>query len=147
MSRNGCDERNASVDAERLQRLRDELARPPFHEILKPIAHSVDDSTGEIAIGVPYQPCFSRSPAVEEYHGGVIAALIDIAGHAAAAVHVGHMAPTIDLRIDYLRIAPGVELIARARISKAGRTWIFVDVDVHAADKLVATGRGTFSAA
>ena len=31
--------------------------------------------------------------------------LIDLAGHAAVAVKIGRMAPTIDLRIDYMRPA------------------------------------------
>ncbi len=56
------------------------------------------------------------------------------------------MTPTIDLRIDYLRAADGGDLIARAKLLKAGRTIARVDVTVEdSKGRLVAVGRGTFS--
>ncbi len=82
------------------------------------------------------------------YHGGVVAALIDLAGHAAVAVKIGRMAPTIDLRIDYLRPSEGSDLIARARLPKAGRTVARVDIEVvDTQGRLIAVGRGSFSTA
>ena len=58
--------------------------------------------------------------ARQAFHGGVIATLIDLAGHAVVAVKIGKIAPTIDLRIDYLRPSTGESIIARARLLKAG---------------------------
>jgi uncharacterized protein (TIGR00369 family) len=76
------------------------------------------------------------------------ASLIDLAGHAAVAVKIGRKAPTIDLRIDYLRPAEGDSLIAHAKLLKAGRTVARVDIDVRdTQDRTVALGRGTFSTA
>jgi uncharacterized protein (TIGR00369 family) len=76
----------------------------------------------------------------------VIASLIDIAGHAAIAAKLQHGVPTIDLRIDYLRMAAGRELRAAAALLKLGRTVGVVDVRVtDDQGKLVAAGRGTFS--
>ncbi len=63
-------------------------------------------------------------------------------------VRIGKMAPTIDLRIDYLRAAGEVDLTATARIVRAGRTVAIVDIEVTDPDaRLVAIGRGAFSTA
>lgn len=126
-------------------RLEEEMRRPPFHAVLAPQAHEVDTETGEVVIRLAYRPEFSKDPVAGGYHGGVIAALIDLAGHAAVATHIGRPAPTIDLRIDYLRPAPGVTLLARARVLRAGRSVARADVDVVADGVTVAVGRGTFS--
>jgi len=131
--------------ADALARLEEEMRRPPFHAVLAPQAHAVDPETGEVVIRLPFDPQFGRDPVNVGFHGGVIASLIDLAGHAAVAVKVGKPTPTIDLRIDYLRPAPGVTLEARARVLRAGRAIARADVDVLADGVLVAVGRGTFS--
>jgi uncharacterized protein (TIGR00369 family) len=77
-----------------------------------------------------------------------LSTLIDLAGHAAVAVKIGKMAPTIDLRIDYLRPSIGESIVARARLLKVGRLLARVDVDVtDAQGRLIAVGRGSFSTA
>ena len=129
-----------------LDRLRAELAHPPFHSILAPEALEADPETGTVVIRLPYQPVFGRAGNSPQVHGGVIAALIDLAGHAAVAVQIGRMAPTIDLRIDYLRPAPAVDLLAIARTLKVGRAVARVDIEIRDTDgKVTAVGRGTFS--
>jgi uncharacterized protein (TIGR00369 family) len=133
-----------SADAA-LARLEEEMRRPPLHAFLAPRAHAVDSVSGEVVIRLPFRQEFGRDPVEVGFHGGILAALIDLAGHAAVAVRIGKPAPTIDLRIDYLRPAPGVELEARARVLRAGRLIGRADVDVFADGVLVAVGRGTFS--
>jgi uncharacterized protein (TIGR00369 family) len=129
-----------------LARLREELAHPPFHSVLQPQAVSADPDSGTVVIRLPYQPIFGRAGNSPDVHGGVIAALIDLAGHAAVAVQIGRMAPTIDLRIDYLRPAPAQDLTATARTLKVGKAVSRVDIEVLDADgKLCAAGRGAFS--
>jgi uncharacterized protein (TIGR00369 family) len=130
---------------EAFARLEEEMRRPPFHAVLAPQAHEIDAETGEVVIRLAYRPEFGRDPVAGGYHGGVIATLIDLAGHAAVATHIGRPAPTIDLRIDYLRPAPGVTLLARARVLRAGRSVARADIDVIADGVVVAVGRGTFS--
>lgn len=134
---------NAMNDA--FERLQKEMQRPPFHSILVPEAHEVNMETGEVVIRLPFRPEFAMDPLTRNYHGGVISALIDVAGHAAVAVKIGRHAPTIDLRIDFLRPAPGVTLWARARVLRAGRAIARADIEVTAGDTIVAVGRGTFS--
>jgi uncharacterized protein (TIGR00369 family) len=129
-----------------LERLREEMERPPFHRLLQPRALDADPETGTVMIAMAYRDELARAPGEKSFHGGVIATLIDLAGHAAVAVKIGRMAPTIDLRIDYLRPSSGEDVIARARLIKAGRTVGRVDVEVSDTQgRLIAIGRGSFS--
>lgn len=126
-------------------RLVEEMQRPPFHDFLRPSARHVDPERSEVVIHLPFRAEFRRDPVEDGYHGGIIAALIDLAGHAAIATLTGRPAPTVDLRIDYLRPAPGVELVALAKVLRAGRSVGRADITVIANGKTVAVGRGTFS--
>lgn len=131
-----------------LERLQFELANPPYHAFLRPEAVAVDAEAGRVEIRLPFRPEFQRVPDRPEYHGGVIAGLIDLTAHAAIAVKIGHMAPTVDLRIDYLRGASGTDLLATGTVRRAGRTLAVVDVEVASSDgKLIALGRGLLSTA
>jgi len=140
----------ASTISERspLDRLRDEMERPPYHGFLRPRPERVDDATGAVTITLPFRPEFRRAPDAPGYHGGVIAGLIDLAAHAAVAVRVGRMVPTIDLRIDYLRVALDGDLSATASVRRTGRTLAVSDVEITDSEaRLVALGRGLFSTA
>lgn len=84
-------------------------------------------------------------------HGGVISSLIDSAAGGAvrsireAAEMKARPHATSDLHVVYLSPASGGELIAAAKVVKAGRTAIFTEVDVVTdAGKLVARGMVTF---
>jgi uncharacterized protein (TIGR00369 family) len=131
-----------------LARLREELEGPPFHHLLRPEPIDADPESGTVTIKLSFQPQLARAKGDNAFHGGVVATLIDLAGHAAVAVKIGRMAPTIDLRIDYIRPAEADALIAHAKLLKAGRTVARVDIDVRdSRDRTVALGRGTFSTA
>jgi uncharacterized protein (TIGR00369 family) len=128
-----------------LTRLRTELARCPFHDFLQPEAVSADDE-GTVLVRLAFRREFRLAPDSDLFHGGVLAALVDITGHAAVAVRVGRVAPTIDLRIDYLGAAVGTELFATGRVLRAGSSIGRADVDVVGPDgRTVVCGRGTFS--
>jgi uncharacterized protein (TIGR00369 family) len=131
-----------------LERLRFELAHPPYHAFLRPEAVSADQEAGTVEILLRFRPEFQRVPDKPEYHGGIIAGLIDLTAHAAAAVKVGRMAPNIDLRIDYLRLASATNLRSKGTVRRAGRTLAVVDVEVFNDDgKHIALGRGLLSVA
>ena len=92
------------------------------------------------------RPELERRPGTRQFHGGPIAAFIDITGDFAIGMLVGGGVPTINLRTDYLRPAIGDALTAVARVRRTGKTAAVVDIDV--ADdqgKLVAIGRGAYS--
>ena len=58
------------------------------------------------------------------------------------------MAPTIDLRIDYLSPSAGESIVARARLRKAGSMLARVDIDVTDTEgRLIALARRSFSTA
>jgi len=125
--------------------VREKLGTPPFHHWLRPELVSADADAG-VVVRLSLRDDFRRHPERPEIHGGVIAALIDIAGHHAMAAKLGIGVPTVDLRIDYLRAASGKELRAEAVILKLGRKLSVVDIRVlDDAARLVAAGRGTFS--
>ena len=87
-----------------------------------------------------------RRPGTRQFHGGPIAALIDIAGDFAVGMLVGGGVPTMNFRTDYLRPAIGEALTALARVRRAGRTTTIVDIEVFDDErKLVALGRGAYS--
>jgi uncharacterized protein (TIGR00369 family) len=134
------------TEPDAMARLRAEMERPPYHAVLRPQPVSVDAQAGTVTIRLPYREEFRRAPDAPGYHGGVIAALIDLAGHAAVAVTVGRMVPTIDLRIDFLRAPAGGDLTARGKLLRAGRSIARADVEItDDADNVVAVGRGTYS--
>lgn len=129
-----------------LERLKVEMARAPYHAFLQPDPLSVDEAAGLVSILFRARPEFRRAHDSEDWHGGVIAALCDIAAHAAVAVRLGDMAPTIDLRIDYLAPARG-DLIAKGKLLRLGRSIGRADVEItDPSGKLVAVGRAVFSA-
>lgn len=129
-----------------LERLKVEMARAPYHAFLQPDPVSVDETAGEVSVLFRAREEFRRAHDSDDWHGGVIAALCDIAAHAAVAVRLGDMAPTIDLRIDYLAPARG-DLLAKGKLLRLGRSIGRADVEItDPSGKLVAVGRAVFSA-
>lgn len=130
------------MPADHLERLKAELARPPFHAWLQPEA--VSATTDGVTIRLPVRADMAGGTNPTFVHGGIVAALIDIAGYAAACA-TGRTTPTIGLQIDYLRPAVGDHLCAIATVRQTSRRMARVDVEVSASDKVVALGRGTFA--
>jgi uncharacterized protein (TIGR00369 family) len=120
----------------------------PYHQFLKLTVVSVDEERGDVTLKLPFRQDFSRSAEVPQVHGGITAALIDIAGDYAIAVKIDRGVPTINLRIDYLRMATNTDLTARATVIKLGRTIGVVDVEVRDDQgRMIAIGRGNYSVA
>ncbi|MEO7403509.1 MAG: PaaI family thioesterase [Burkholderiales bacterium] len=134
------------MPSEAFEFLQANVAAPPFHQLLKVELLDVDEATGAVRMRLPVRYDFLRDPARPEIHGGVIAAFADMAGHAVIAAQVRHGVPTIDMRVDYLRLAAGEFLIACGSLVKLGRSISVADVRIlDDADRLVATGRGAYS--
>ena len=107
---------------------------------------SMDLDKDEIVIKMPMRPEFERRAGTGQYHGGAIAALIDIAGDYALVMKVGGGVPTINFRVDFLRPGTNTSLTATATTRRLGRSVAVVDIDVHDDQgKLCAIGRGTYS--
>ena len=128
-----------------LARLAKEMADPPFHDVLQPRPVDVH-ADGSVVVHLSLRPEFARRRESLFYHGSVIASLADIVAHAAIAVRLGRMVPTIDLRVDYLRAASAGDLIASGRILTVGRSIGRADVEIVGSEgKTVAVARGAFS--
>ena len=118
----------------------------PFLGFLQLRAVALDHDTGTLTVTMPMRPELERRLGTAQFHGGPIAAFIDIVGDFAVGMTVGGGVPTINLRIDYLKPAVGTLLTGTARVRRTGRTVALVDVDVHdEKQSLVAVGRGTYS--
>jgi uncharacterized protein (TIGR00369 family) len=121
------------------------IAQTPFHQWLLPRLVAVDDDAGTVTIELTLRPEFCRLPGRPEVHGGVVAALIDITGHAAIAAKLRHSVATIDMRVDYLRLAGGQLLRAVGKLVKVGRTIGIVDIEMEDDQKkVVAIGRASY---
>jgi uncharacterized protein (TIGR00369 family) len=121
------------------------LMGSPFHQILGLGLETFDPAAQTIALRAAFGPQIERSAGTGQYHGGVIASLIDVAGDFALIAVLGYGVPTINFRVDYLRPAAKTDLIAHARVRRAGRTIGVVDIDVLDAEgRLIALGRGCY---
>lgn len=122
------------------------LANGRFQEFLNMELLAHDSAAGTVKIKLPWRRDFERGPGTEQWHGGLIASLIDIAGDFALITQLGQAIPTINLRIDYLRPAIKTDLVATGHVLRAGKSIGTVDIDVSDnGGKIVAVGRGTYS--
>jgi uncharacterized protein (TIGR00369 family) len=120
--------------------------RSPFIGWLGLKVVSLDQERQEIRVRMDMRPELERRPGTRQFHGGPIAAFIDIVGDFAIGMLVGGGVPTMNFRTDYLRPAIGSRLVAVARVRRTGKTVSVVDIEVvDDEERLVALGRGAYS--
>ena len=101
---------------------------------------------GAVEIRLPFREELRRTDGDDWLHGGVLSALVDIAGAYAVYTRTGGAAPTIDLRIDYLRPALRGDLVASGQAIKIGSRVGVADIEVmDSGGKLICTGRGAYA--
>ncbi|HEY0328282.1 MAG TPA: PaaI family thioesterase [Rhodopseudomonas sp.] len=122
------------------------LDASPFALFLGLTVTSADPVKQEVTMRSPMRAEFERRPGSKQWHGGVIASLIDTVGDFAVGMMVGRGLPTVNFRVDYLKPAVDTALVAVSRVRRAGKSVGVADVDVFD-DKgaLLAIGRGTYS--
>ena len=108
--------------SEVLARLQASIRRSPFQEWLGVMLAAGDAEAGTATVRLPFRPEFRRGPGADQIHGGVIAALADIAGDYALAMSLGGGVPTIDLRVDFLRPASATSSPRRKSSNVAARS-------------------------
>jgi uncharacterized protein (TIGR00369 family) len=117
-----------------------------FNRFLRMEILAADAAKGTISLKLPFDESFTRIPAAGDYHGGIIASLLDVAGTFAASLVARQATPTMNLRTDFLRAPKRCDLIATARVVRAGRSTIVADVEVaDSAGTVFAIARGTWS--
>lgn len=118
----------------------------PFNKFLGLTVTSADAGKQEVTMRSELRAEFERKPGSKQWHGGVIASVIDTVGDFAVGMMVGRGLPTVNFRVDYLRPAIDTALIAVSRVRRAGKSVGVADVDVfNEKGVLLAIGRGTYS--
>lgn len=78
-------------------------------------------------------------------HGGILAAIVDVAADWAIAAQLGRPVPTIDMRVDYHKAAMPGDITAKARVVRLGSQFSTAEACLYDKDgALVASGRGTY---
>ena len=126
--------------------LHEMIGRSKFHQLFRPEVLNVDYDSLSLSIKLRMCEEFERQPGTDQWHGGVISAIVDTVGCYGLALLSVEPLPTINFRTDYLRPAISTDLVATARVRKAGRSIGVVDVDIFDdAEKLVAVGRASYA--
>jgi len=119
------------------------VTRAPFHQWLGLTVLAVGDDSVEIR--ATWREEWVVSVERRYTHGGILAALIDLAADFALVKQTGRGVPTIDMRIDYHRAAMPGDLIARGKVIRAGSQFSTAEAEIFDLNgKLIASGRGTY---
>lgn len=85
------------------------------------------------------------NPTIGQTQGGILAALLDFAGDFALFPRLGRPVPTIDLRVDYHRMAKQGDLFMHGRVVKFGSQFATCDAQLFDHERsLLASARGTY---
>jgi uncharacterized protein (TIGR00369 family) len=128
------------ITPERVQEL---VTRGPFHRWLGLKVVTVHDDGIELT--ATWREEWVVNPDRGYTHGGVLAALVDLAADWAMVKKLGRGVPTIDLRVDYHAAAMPGDLTARGKVVRLGGQFSTAEAHIYDRNgKLVASGRGTY---
>ena len=126
-----------------MESLEQRLAVGPFNRWLGFKVLKMAD--GELELKATWREEWVVNPDRRYTHGGILAAIIDVAADYAIAVQIGRPVPTIDIRVDYHKAAMPGDLIAKAKIVRSGGQYSTAEAYVYDQEgALVASGRGTY---
>ena len=129
-----------TLTVDELQRL---ITRGPFNRWLNFTVTKVDEEGIEVT--ARWREEWVVNPDRRYTHGGIVAAIIDVAADYAIAARLGRPVPTIDMRVDFHKAAMPGDLTAKARVVRMGSQFTTAEASLY--DKegaLVASGRGTY---
>ena len=128
------------IGTEKLQQL---IGRGPFNQWLNFTIVRADADGLEVRAA--WREEWVVNPDRRYTHGGILAAIVDVAADYAIAAELGRPVPTIDLRVDYHKAAMPGDLTAKAKVVRMGSQYSVAEAYVYDADgALVASGRGTY---
>src|SRR3954470_24166719 len=126
-----------------LEKVQQLVTRAPYHQWLGLKVVAFDD-TG-IEIKATWREEWVVGSERRYTHGGILAALVDLAADWAMVGKLGRGVPTIDLRVDYHSAAMPGDLTAKGKIVRMGGQFSTAEAQIFDKDgKLVASGRGTY---
>lgn len=131
-------------DKPTLEQVQALITRAPFHQWLG--LHVVAVHDDGIEIKAKWREEWVVNPEVRYTHGGILAALVDLAADWAMVGKAGRAFPTIDMRVDYHAPAMPGDLTCKGKIVRMGGSFSTCEATIHdATGKLLASGRGTYS--
>ena len=126
-----------------LEQLQALTSRGPFNQWLSFTFVKADDDG--IEVKAAWREEWVVNPDRKYTHGGILAAIVDVAADYAIAAQVGRPVPTIDIRVDYHKAAMPGDLTAKAKVVRMGSQYSTAEASVYDKDgALVASGRGTY---
>ena len=119
------------------------ITRGPYHQWLGLEVVAVTDDG--IELKATWREEWVVNPERRYTHGGILAALVDLAADWAMVRKTGRGVPTIDLRVDYHAAAMPGDLTAKGKVVRFGGQFSTAEAQVFDGDgKLLASGRGTY---
>ena len=131
------------AEAMTIEKLQQIISRGPFNQWLNFTILKID--ADGIEIKATWREEWVVNPERRYTHGGILAAIVDVAADYAIAAQLGRPVPTIDIRVDYHKAAMPGDLITKAKVVRSGSQYSTAEAYVY--DKegaLVASGRGTY---
>lgn len=126
--------------------IQERISRATFHQLYRPEVLDVDNDAMTLRLRVTMCDTFERQPGTGQWHGGVLASLVDIAGCYALMLVADGPILTLNFSTDFLRPAVSDHLLATAVVRRTGRTVGFVDVEItDDAGDVVVTGRACYA--
>ena len=132
-----------SDEAISIEKLQELIMRGPFNQWLNFTTVSAGEDGVEIKAA--WREEWVVHPERRFTHGGILAAIVDVAADYAIAARLGRPVPTIDLRVDYHKAAMPGDITAKARVVRMGGQFSTAEAYLYDTEgALVASGRGTY---
>ena len=119
------------------------IARSPYLSWLGlKVVHLSEDA---VEARATWREEWVANPQIGQTQGGVLAALVDFAANFALFHTMGRPVLTIDLRVDYHRLAKKGDLVAKGTVVRLGRQVSTCEGRIFDLEgQLLASGRGAF---
>ena len=129
-----------TIDIEKLQQL---ISLGPFNKWLNfTVLKAGEDG---VEIKAVWRDEWMVNPERRYTHGGILAAIVDVAADYAIAARLGRPVPTIDIRVDYHKPAMPGDLTAKGRVVRMGNQFSTAEAYLYDEEgALIASGRGTY---
>jgi uncharacterized protein (TIGR00369 family) len=125
------------------ERVTEMIRRGPYHQWLGLTVVAVAEDG--IELKAAWREEWVVNPDRRYTHGGVVAALVDLAADWAMVAKTGRGVPTIDLRVDFHAAAMPGDLTAKGKVVRFGSQFSTSEAQVFdGSGKLLASGRGTY---
>jgi uncharacterized protein (TIGR00369 family) len=126
-----------------IERVQEMISRAPYHQWLGIKVVALHDDGIELT--ATWREEWVVNLERRYTHGGVLAALVDLAADWAMVKKTGRGVPTIDMRVDYHSPAMPGDLTLHGKVVRMGGQVSTAEARIlDAQGKLLASGRGTY---